>query len=65
MLGSGDLVQTLVTHDLVDEYLLAVFSLLLYTGNRLFRRGDQLRPLKLIETKVTQTGGLILTHHPA
>lgn len=45
VLGSGDLVQTLITHDLVDEYLLAVFSLLLGTGERRFRRGDQLRPL--------------------
>jgi dihydrofolate reductase len=62
VLGSGDLVQTLMRNDLVDEYSLAVFPLVLGSGKRLFPESDQTRPLRLVDSKPTSTGGLILTY---
>jgi dihydrofolate reductase len=65
VLGSGDVVQTLIKHDLVDEYFLAVFPIVLGSGKRLFREADQARRLRLVDSKVTSTGGVILTYRPA
>lgn len=65
VLGSGELVQTLIANDLVDEYFLAVFPLLLGSGKRLFRELDRPRALTLADSKTTTTGGLILTYRPA
>lgn len=65
VLGSGDLVQTLIKNDLVDTYSLIVCPILLGGGKRLFRDMDQARNLSLVECKTTGTGCLILTYHPA
>jgi dihydrofolate reductase len=65
VLGSGDLVQTLISNDLVDEYSLMVFPIVLGSGKRLFRDADQTRTLRLVDSKTTSTGGLVLTYHPA
>ena len=62
VLGSGQLVQTLIERDLVDEYFLAVFPLLLGSGKRLFREIDQPRTLSLVDSKTTSTGGVLLTY---
>jgi dihydrofolate reductase len=65
VLGSGDLVQTLLEHDLVDEFFLAVYPIVLGSGKRLFREADQVRKLSLVDSKPTSTGGVILTYRPA
>ena len=65
VLGSGVLVQTLIEHDLVDEYFLAVFPIVLGSGKRLFRGADQPRRLSLVDSKATSTGGVIFTYRPA
>ena len=65
VLGSGELVRTLIEHDLVDEYFLAVFPIVLGGGKRLFRKADQVRRLSLTDSKATSTGGVILTYRPA
>jgi dihydrofolate reductase len=65
VLGSGDLVQTLLEHDLVDEFFLAVYPIVLGSGKRLFRDSDQVRTLSLVDSKPTSTGGVILTYRPA
>ena len=65
VIGSGELVQTLVQHDLVDEYRLMIHPLVLGTGKRLFREGILPTRLRLIDTKPTTTGVLILTYEPA
>ncbi len=62
VLGSGDLVQTLIKHDLVDEYFLTVYPLLLGNGKRLFQVVDQPTRLRLVDSKSTTTGGVILTY---
>jgi dihydrofolate reductase len=65
VLGSGDLVQTLLEHDLVDEFFLAVYPLVLGSGKRLFCEYDQARKLRLVDSKPTSTSGVILTYRPA
>ena len=65
VLGSGNLVQTLMKHDLVDEYSLSVFPILLGSGKRLFPDNDRVRKLRLVDSKPTTTGGLLLTYEPA
>jgi dihydrofolate reductase len=64
VIGSGELVQTLVRHELVDAYRLMVHPLVLGTGKRLFREGTQLTKLRLVDSKATTTGVLILTYEP-
>ncbi len=65
VLGSGNLVQTLMKNDLVDEYSLSVFPLVLGSGKRLFPDDGQMRNLRLVDSKTTSTGGLMLTYQPA
>jgi dihydrofolate reductase len=65
VIGSGELVQTLVREDLVDEYRLMIHPLVLGSGKRLFREGSPQKRLKLIDSKPTTTGVLILTYEPA
>jgi dihydrofolate reductase len=64
VLGSGQLVQTLIEHDLIDEYFLAMFPIVLGSGKRLFREADQPRRLRLVDSKTTTTGGVLLTYRP-
>jgi dihydrofolate reductase len=65
VLGSGQLVQALIENDLVDEYLLTIYPLVLGGGKRLFRDDEQLRRLELVDSKTTSTGGVALTYRPA
>jgi dihydrofolate reductase len=64
VIGSGELVQALIQHDLVDAYRLMVHPLVLGSGKRLFRDGTALTRLRLVDTKPTSTGVLILTYEP-
>jgi dihydrofolate reductase len=65
VIGSGELVQTLIQHDLVDSYRLMVHPLVLGTGKRLFRDSTPLTRFRLVDSKSTTTGVLILTYEPA
>jgi dihydrofolate reductase len=53
--GSGDLGQTLIAHDLIDQYRLWVYPVVLGNGMRLFREGVTPAALKLVDTKSTST----------
>jgi dihydrofolate reductase len=64
VLGSGDLIQTLMKHDLIDQYVLVVYPIVLGSGKRLFKDGAPKTPLKLVDSKPTTTGGMILTYRP-
>ena len=63
--GSGDLVRTLMQHDLIDEYRLMVHPVVLGSGKRLFRDGSDTTALRLVDTRPTSTGVVILTYQPA
>jgi dihydrofolate reductase len=66
VIGSGELVQTLMQHGLVDEYRLMIHPILLGSGKRLFREGpDAPTKLRLVDVKPTTTGVLIATYQPA
>jgi dihydrofolate reductase len=58
VLGSGVLVQSLRAQDLVDEYVLSIFPLLLGSGTHLFPDGNT-ATLQLVETTTTSTGVII------
>ncbi|MFN2519709.1 MAG: dihydrofolate reductase family protein [Candidatus Limnocylindria bacterium] len=60
--GSGNLIQTLMQHDLVDEYSLWTFPVLLGSGKRLFAKGTMPGGLKVIETRTSSTG-VIMTRY--
>jgi len=64
VIGSGKLVQTLMEHDLVDEYRLMIDPLVLGTGKRLFRDGSPKTPLRLIDSKTSSKGVLIVAYQP-
>ena len=63
--GSGNLIQTLMRHGLVDEYRRWVFPLVIGSGKRLFADGTIPAGLKLVDSKVSTTGVVIGTYEPA
>ena len=65
VIGSGELVQTLIAHDLVDEYRLLIHPLLLGNGKRLLREGNEPVRLRLVDSKTSGKGVLILTYVPS
>jgi dihydrofolate reductase len=65
VLGSGDLVQSLMRHDLVDEYVLSFHPLVLGSGRRLFPDGTSFAALRLVDSVTTTTGVVIATYQPA
>jgi dihydrofolate reductase len=65
VLGSGELVQSLMRRNLVDEYLLTIHPLVLGSGRRLFTDGGAYASLRLAEAITTTTGVVIATYRPA
>ena len=63
--GSGNLIQTLLRHDLVDQYRLLIFPLVIGSGKRLFSEGTVPSGLQLVESKVSTTGVVMGTYEPA
>jgi dihydrofolate reductase len=63
--GSGNLIQTLMRHNLVDRYRLWVFPVVVGSGKRLFADGAIPSGLNLVDTKVSTTGVIIGTYEPA
>ena len=63
--GSAQLVQTLVEHDLVDEFRLMVYPVVLGSGKRLFGETNDKKPLRLVDSKVLGDGVAILIYEPA
>jgi dihydrofolate reductase len=65
VVGSVEFVQTLIEHDLVDEYRVMIDPVVVGGGKRLFRDGGALRPLRLVESQVTTTGAILATYAAA
>jgi dihydrofolate reductase len=64
VLGSGELVRTLLEHDLVDELQLMIDPIVLGSGKRLFPQEGPMRRLRLVNSATTGTGMLITTYVP-
>jgi dihydrofolate reductase len=65
VIGSAELVRTLVEQGLVDEFRLMIDPLLLGGGKRIFRDDGSLRLLRLVHSEVTTTGAILATYAPA
>ena len=65
VIGSTQLVQTLIEHGLVDELRLMVDPVLLGGGKRIFRDDGVLRDLELVDSAVTSTGAILASYAPA
>jgi dihydrofolate reductase len=63
--GSGNLVNTLMRHDLVDEYRLMVFPVVVGSGKRLFKDGSDTTVLRLVRTETFGSGVVVLSYRPA
>jgi dihydrofolate reductase len=63
--GSGNLIQALMCHGLVDRYRLWIFPLVIGSGKRLFADGTIPAGLKLVDSTVSTTGVVIGTYEPA
>jgi dihydrofolate reductase len=62
--GSPGLIRSLMPHDLIDEYRLLVYPIVLGHGKRLFDQTTQAN-LKLVESKTYDTGVVKLVYHRA
>lgn len=65
VMGSGELVQSLMKRNLVDLYVLLIHPLILGSGRRLFSDGGVYATLRLIDAKTTGNGVVVATYQPA
>jgi dihydrofolate reductase len=63
--GSADLVNTLMQHDLIDEFRLMVFPVVVGSGKRLFGDGIDTKGLRLVDSTTFGAGVVVLTYRPA
>jgi dihydrofolate reductase len=57
--GSSELIQTLLAHDLVDEFWLKIFPVTLGTGKRLFDKGAMPGAYALVDSKISPAGVIV------
>lgn len=62
ILGSGELVRSLMGHDLLDRYILLIHPIVLGSGRRLFEDGGAFAKLRLVDTRNSTTGVVIATY---
>ncbi len=63
--GSWQLIQTLLEHELVDEFRLKIYPVVVGPGKRLFADGTQAAGLELVDHKVSSSGVMLTTYRPA
>jgi dihydrofolate reductase len=63
--GSGNLIQTLLKHNLIDEYRIWTFPVLDGAGKRLFAEGTMPSGLRVIDSKTFSTGVVLAIYEPA
>ncbi|HEX2909442.1 MAG TPA: dihydrofolate reductase family protein [Chloroflexia bacterium] len=62
--GSPGLVESLLQNDLLDELILMVHPVIAGQGKRLFQNESSLKRMKLVSSKETSTGVMLLTYQP-
>jgi dihydrofolate reductase len=65
VIGSSELVRTLMANDLVDELRVMIDPLVVGGGKRVFNDDGALRPWRLVDSQVTTTGAILATYAPA
>jgi class 3 adenylate cyclase/dihydrofolate reductase len=65
LVGSADLLNSLIKHDVIDEYRLMVFPVVLGSGKRLFRDATDITHLQLADSRTFESGVTVLTYRPA
>jgi dihydrofolate reductase len=65
ILGSGELIRSLMARDLIDEWVLPIHPLVLGSGRRLFADGTPGATLELVDATPTTTGVIIARYRPA
>jgi dihydrofolate reductase len=60
--GSAELTDSLLTAGLVDELLIGISPVVLGTGTPLFKSASTIRPLRLVDTKQLDTGGVVVRY---
>jgi dihydrofolate reductase len=65
ILGSGELIRSLMRRNLIDEYVLPIHPVVLGSGQRLFAGGSEFTELRLVDATPTTTGVVIATYRPA
>jgi len=65
VMGSGELIQTLMKHNLVDRYVLLIHPLVLGSGRHLFTDGSAFAALHLVSAKATPNSVVVATYEPA
>ena len=64
VMGSGELIQSLMRRGLIDEFMLMIHPLVLGSGRRLFADDSPTTTLRLVDSKTATTGVLIATYQP-
>lgn len=62
IMGSGVLIESLLPHNLIDEYLLMIHPIVLGSGRRLFADGSPPTTLELVRSETATTGVLLATY---
>jgi dihydrofolate reductase len=65
VIGSTELVRTLIEHNLVDEFRLMIDPVMLGGGKRIFRDDGLLRQMRLVDGEVTGTGAVLARYAPS
>lgn len=65
VMGSGELIQTLIKHNLVDRYVFLIHPLVLGSGHHLFADGSAYATFRLVSAKATPTGVVAVTYETA
>ncbi len=63
--GSGNFIQTLLKHGLIDKMHLWIHPITIGTGKKLFAEGTQAENFKLVDSKIGKTGLIFATYEPA
>ncbi|WP_227357454.1 dihydrofolate reductase family protein [Haladaptatus salinisoli] len=65
MVGSGELLETLMQQDLVDEYRLMIHPVVQGSGKRLFEDANESTTMNLVDTETIGSGVVVLTYEPS
>jgi dihydrofolate reductase len=64
VIGSGELVQTLMEHGLVDQFDLSIYRIVLGAGKRLFTDGTPTTSLRLVDSLTSKSGVILVSYEP-